>query len=163
MLVRQLARFGMVGAVGFVLDVAVFNLLMVTVFGADRVHEGPVYAKVISTSVAIIANWLGNRYWTFGATRQDRVAREGMEFALVSLAGMGISVGCLFVSHYLLGFTSLLADNISSNVIGLALGTIFRFTLYRQWVFNPKRRSRSEAQGIEPTPSRIEAESEDTV
>jgi hypothetical protein len=43
------------------------------------------------------------------------------------------------VSHYALGFTSVLADNISGNVIGLGLGTLFRFTFYRLWVFAPHR------------------------
>jgi putative flippase GtrA len=46
----------------------------------------------------------------------------------------------VWVSHYALGFTSLIADNIANNVIGLALGMIFRFALYRWWVFAPRRR-----------------------
>jgi len=33
------------------------------------------------------------------------------------------------------GFTSALADNISANVVGLGLGTLFRFWSYRKWVF----------------------------
>jgi hypothetical protein len=44
-------------------------------------------------------------------------------------------VGCLWISHYLLGLDSALADNISANVIGLGLGTLFRFWSYRRWVF----------------------------
>ena len=48
---------------------------------------------------------------------------------------MGIALACLWISHYVLGFASPLADNIATNVIGLALGTAFRFTLYRFWVF----------------------------
>jgi putative flippase GtrA len=48
---------------------------------------------------------------------------------------MGIALVCLWFSHYILGFTSPLADNISANVIGLGLGTIFRFWSYRRWVF----------------------------
>jgi putative flippase GtrA len=52
---------------------------------------------------------------------------------------MLIGLSCLWVSHYALGFTSVLADNIASNVIGLGLGTLFRFTLYRMWVFAPHR------------------------
>jgi putative flippase GtrA len=48
---------------------------------------------------------------------------------------MLISVGVLWVSHYVLGFTSPLADNISANVVGLGLGTLFRFWSYRRWVF----------------------------
>ena len=39
----------------------------------------------------------------------------------------------------MLGYTSILADNISGNVIGLALGTAFRFTFYKTWVFAPHR------------------------
>ncbi len=134
----QLMRFGLVGGLGLVVDVALFNVLRITVLSPDVLHEGPVLAKVASTSVAIIVNWIGNRYWTFAPHRRPRAVREGIEFALVSVGGMLIGLACLWVSHYLLGFTSLLADNISSNVIGLALGTVFRFWLYRVWVFRPR-------------------------
>ncbi|MBB5632683.1 putative flippase GtrA [Cryobacterium mesophilum] len=137
-LIHQLLRFAAVGGVGLVVDVGIFNLLRVTVLSPEHLHEGPVVAKVISTSVAIAVNWLGNRYWTFGPHRRPRAFREGMEFALVSIGGMLIGLACLWISHYVLGFTSLLADNVSSNVIGLALGTAFRFWLYRTWVFRPR-------------------------
>ena len=138
-LVSQLARFGLVGLLGLAVDVGVFNLLLVTVLSPAAVHEGPLIAKVISTSFAIITNWLGNRHWTFRDDRRHHWLREGVEFAVVSVGGMGISLLCLWVSHYLLGFTSLLADNIATNVIGLVLGTAFRFTFYRLWVFKPGR------------------------
>ena len=134
-LLTQLTRFGLVGLIGLVIDVGVFNLLRVTVLSPEALQEGPVIAKVISTSLAIIANWMGNRHWTFARERRGHLAREGAEFFLVSFGGMLIGLGCLFVSHYVLGFQSLLADNISSNVIGLALGTAFRFWGYRVWVF----------------------------
>jgi putative flippase GtrA len=62
------------------------------------------------------------------------------EFAAVSVAGLGISLVCGFVSHYLLGLNNLVADNIAVNVIGLILGTIFRFVLYRYWVFGHHRK-----------------------
>ena len=137
-LITQLVRFGLVGTVGLVIDVGVFNLLRLTVFEPSVLHEGPVYAKVISTALAIVANWIGNRYWTFGRERRPQMVREGIDFVVVSLGGMAIGLGCLWVSHYLLGYTSLLADNISTNVVGLALGTAFRFWLYRVWVFSPK-------------------------
>jgi len=139
--IAQLARFGAVGAVGFVVDVGLFNLLRVTVLAPEHVHEGPVWAKVISTSVAIIVNWIGNRYWTFRKEVRRHPVSEGIEFVVVSLGGMGIGLGCLWISHYALGYTSQLADNISANVIGLGLGTLFRFTLYRLWVFKPGRGS----------------------
>jgi putative flippase GtrA len=108
------------------------------VLSPDVVHTGPAIATVISTSLAIITNWIGNRHWTFRSDRRHNWVREGFEFAVASVGGMIISLSCLLVSHYLLGFESLLADNIAKNVVGLALGTAFRFTLYRLWVFRPR-------------------------
>jgi putative flippase GtrA len=138
-LLLQFTRFGLVGCVGLVVDFGVFNLLRATIFDPDRIHEGPVFAKIVSTVLAIIVNWIGNRFWTFREHRGRQLVREGIEFGVVSVGGLLIGLFCLFLSHYVLGFTSLLADNISSNVIGLALGTAFRFSLYRLWVFSPRR------------------------
>jgi len=138
-LIAQFTRFGLVGLVGLVVDVGLFNLLSITVLRPDDVHEGPIIAKVISTSVAILCNWMGNRHWTFRAHRGRQLLREGIEFALVSVGGMLIGLFCLWISHYVLGFDNLLADNISGNVVGLGLGTLFRFTLYKLWVFAPRR------------------------
>ncbi len=151
-LAGQFVRFGLVGLVGFVIDVAVFNLLRATILSPDVIHEGPVYAKIISSSLAIIANWLGNRFWTFRAHRGRQLWREGIEFAIVSIGGMLIALACLWVSHYLLHFDTVFADNVA-NLIGLALGTIFRFTFYRIWVFAPRRG--------EAAPSPFPARSED--
>lgn len=135
----QLVQFGLVGAAGFVVDIVVFNALRLTVFSPESVETGPLIAKVVSTSLAILTNWVGNRFWTFSRNRQANTVREGAEFFGVSIAGMGIGLASLWVSHYLLGFTSVLADNVASNVIGLALGAVFRFSLYRWWVFAPHR------------------------
>ena len=151
----QFVRFGVVGLVGVVVDVGIFNLLRLTVLAPELIHEGPVIAKIISTSIAIVTNWIGNRYWTFGSMRRSHVLREGLEFALVSVGGMGIALLCLWVSHYLLGFTSALADNIATNVVGLGLGTAFRFTFYRIWVFRPELEAKAagEAESVSPVGS----------
>lgn len=143
-LATQLARFGAVGAVGFLVDIGVFNLLRATVLSPTEVHTGPLIAKVISTVLAIMVNWMGNRYWTFGDRRSSSTAREGVEFFVASLIGMVIGLACLWFTHYVLGYTSVLADNISSNVIGLALGTAFRFGAYKLWVFAPHRAAKRE-------------------
>jgi putative flippase GtrA len=138
-LAAQVARFGVVGGFGFVLDVGVFNLLLLSVLAPEHVYGGPVIAKTISTLVAILANWLGNRYWTFAPDRSRRGLREGVEFAIASIVGMAVGVGCLWVSHYVLHFTTVLDDNVASNVIGVLLGSVVRFWLYRSWVFRPGR------------------------
>ncbi|WP_368498849.1 GtrA family protein [Herbiconiux sp. A18JL235] len=138
-LASEFIRFGLVGGLGFVVDFGVFNLLRLTIMDPSVMHGGPVIAKLISTTLAILVNWLGNRFWTFRDRRRADVLRESVEFFAVSIVGMGIGLACLWFSHYVLGFTSVLADNISGNVIGLALGAAFRFVLYRVWVFGEHR------------------------
>ena len=132
----ELVKFGLVGAVAYVVDIAVFNLL--------RYDEGPwpgplahkpVTAKVLSVCVATVVTYLGNRHWTWRDRSRRGLSREVTAFFLLNGIGMLIAVGCLAVSHYVLGYTSALADNISANVVGLALGTLFRFWSYRTFVF----------------------------
>lgn len=142
-LLPQLLRSGMVGGVGFVVSLGVFNALMLRVFAPAHVHTGPIWAAVLATLAAIATNWLGNRFWAFSGQRQRNVAREGAEFLLVSVAGMGIPLACLWLSHYVLGHTSLVSDNIATNGVGLVLGMLFRFALYRWWVFSPTRAATS--------------------
>lgn len=138
-LIAYAVKFGVVGLVGLVVDVALFNALRLGMFGADGWAQSAIGAKTISTSVAIVFNWVGNRYWTFRRHRRRNYLREFAEYAAVSVGGMAITLACLWVSHHVLGYTSLLADNIASNVIGLGLGTAFRFVLYRYWVFGHHR------------------------
>lgn len=142
-LVSQFARFIVVGLGGLVVDFAVSNILWSTVLSHDAVQGGPVYAKLISTALAILVNWLGNRYWTFRVERRQEAFAEMVEFFLISAIGSGIALGCLWFSHYVLGFRTPLADNISGNVIGLVLGTAFRFVFYRIWVFRKDRGTRA--------------------
>lgn len=139
-LLAYAVKFGVVGLVGLVIDVALFNALRLGAFGVDGWAQSAIGAKTISTSVAIVCNWVGNRYWTFRRHRRRNYLREFAEYAAVSLGGMAISLLCLWVSHHVLGYTSLLADNLASNVIGLGLGTAFRFVLYRYWVYGHHRR-----------------------
>lgn len=135
----QLIKFGAVGGVGVVVNFAVFNGLWLTVFNPSKLAHGPLFATVVATLAAILVNWLGNRYWAFAAERQRNTAREGLEFLGASLIGMLVPLICIGVSRYVLGLHSLLADNIASNVVGLVLGTVVRYVLYKFWVYSPRR------------------------
>lgn len=136
-------KFGVVGLVGFAVDIGLFNVLLIGVAG-DGWWSHPVGAKFISTTVAIVVNWIGNRFWTFRHDRHRHVVREFVEFVIASLAGMAVTLVFVWFTHDVLGFTSLLADNISANVIGLALGTLVRFVLYRYWVWGYRPGERGE-------------------
>ena len=133
-LARQVAKFGAVGFLAYVVDVALFNALQY--FGAQPLlADDPLRAKAISTAIATVVAWLGNRYWTFRRTRRREMRREFALFVVMCTTGVGISLSILWFSHYVLGLTSALADNISANVIGLAAAAAFRFWAYRRFVF----------------------------
>jgi putative flippase GtrA len=131
--VREMVKFGVVGAVAYVVDVGLFNALRFA--GPRLLEDKPLTAKIISTVVATLVAWVGNRYWTFRHRRRASARRELFMFVVMNGIGLGIGLGCLAFSHYVLNLRTPLADNISANVVGLALGTAFRFFAYRTWVF----------------------------
>ncbi len=130
----EIVSFLTVGGVGYVVDVTAFNYLRTApiLIGLD-----PTVAKVIAVALAMVVTYVGNRAVTWrGETGQDR-RREVALFIVFNVIGLGFSVVTLAISHDLLGLTSRLADNISANVIGLALGTVFRYWSYKRFVFAP--------------------------
>ena len=129
-ILRRVGSFSLVCTAAFIVDVTVFNVLASSVL-----TNSPITAKVISVAAATTVSWLGSRYLTFRATRGRSIRTESLLFGLTNLVGLLIATGCLFVSHYLLGFTSQFADNVSGNVVGVAAGNVFRYFAYRYVVF----------------------------
>ena len=144
-LARDVARFGMVGGLGSLVDIGLFTLLRLTALAGDHVAGAPILAKVLSVIAAIAANWAGNRWWAFRDRRGPHLAREAFTFLAVSLAGSAISLACLALTHYGLGLTSPIADNISANMVGLGIGSVFRFVAVRAWVFRRATELRPES------------------
>ena len=136
-LVREMLKFGMVGAVAFVIDLGGYNLL---VFGPGLLQDEPLLndkpltARIISASLATLVAWLGNRLWTFRHRRNRQAAHELALFVFFNVVAMVIAVVCLSISRYVFDLHSQLADNIT-NLFGIGLGTLFRFWSYRKFVF----------------------------
>ncbi|MFC2434171.1 MAG: GtrA family protein [Peptidiphaga sp.] len=132
----EFLQFCTVGLGAYVVDVGLFNLLahtgLITLPGDQSMT-----AKIISVTVSVIFSWVANRLWTFKEKRSADKTREFAMFVLVNLGGMLIALGCLAFSRYTLGLTSQFADNVSANVVGLILGTAFRYVMYRYVVFSP--------------------------
>jgi len=137
-LARQLVKFGLVGGLGFIVETIVLNALLVTVLRPDTVDGAAIWAKIAATLVAIATNWIGNRLWTFRGDRRQDHTREGMEFLAASLLGLVVGLIPMWIATSVMGYTSLLAANIA-NIVGLVLGSVFRFLMYRFWVFAPGR------------------------
>lgn len=126
----EIAKFGTVGAVAFIIDVGLFNILR-----AGVLSDSPLTAKTFSVVTATAFAYVANRNWTYRDRARTGYGRETALFFATNAVALLISWGCLAFTHYLLGLDSQLADNISGNVIAVGLGTLFRFWVYRTWVF----------------------------
>jgi dolichol-phosphate mannosyltransferase len=84
----QLAKFCVVGATGYGVNLAVYAAL---VEGAG-IHYLP--AAVCSFLVAVTNNYWWNRVWTFRSQR-GHLAYQGVRFLLLSTAALGASLFCL--------------------------------------------------------------------
>ena len=134
---NELVKFGSVGAISYIVGVGGFNLL-VHINGAPLADK-PITASLISGFVSIVVAYVGNRYWTWRDQPKHSFQREVVIFFAVNLVGLTFSVVCLGISRYALDLHSTLSDNISANVIGVGLGTLFRFFGYRTWVFRSEK------------------------
>jgi len=132
-LYHELGKFGVVGGTSYLVDLALFN--------AFRDPIGGMWAKVTSAAVAATLAFFGNKLWTWRHREHARLHRAYALYFFFNAVGLGISLGCLWLSHDVLGaewpgiFRTRLADNISAMVVGMTLGTGFRFWSYRTFVF----------------------------
>lgn len=147
----EVGRFAVVGGVAYATDVLVFNILRMA-------GVAPVSAKVASSLLAVAVAFAGSRWWTWRDRGGPGVARQYALFLLFSALAAGIQLTCLVVSRDLMALRSALADNLSANVIGMALATAFRFWAFRTLVFAEPAQVRSAGDGT-PTRARDAARS----
>ncbi|WP_216853709.1 GtrA family protein [Phytoactinopolyspora halotolerans] len=133
-LIREGLKFAAVGGMGYVVDIGLFNALLFS-GGEGPLHDLPLVAKTISVTAATIVTYIGHRAWTFRHRTRIKHSRGYPLFFLFNGIGLGIALSCLWFSRYVLDLSGPLADNISANVVGLALGTLFRYWSYRTWIF----------------------------
>ena len=119
----QLIRFAMVGASGYVVNLAVFALC-VHVLGIDYK-----LAAVLAFVVSVVNNFWWNRHWTFSA-KQAHPVEQGARFFAVSLVAFGFTYVVL-VS--LVGGAGL--AKVIAQAIAIAAGTPLSFVGQKLWSF----------------------------
>jgi putative flippase GtrA len=123
---QQLGKFCVVGAVGYLINLAVYDALL---------HEGVHYlvAATCSFLVAVTSNYTWNRLWTFRELR-GHVGIQGMRFFVVSLAALAAN---LFVLHLLIVDGGL--AKLSAQAVAIVAVTPLNFVGNKLWSF--RRRS----------------------
>jgi putative flippase GtrA len=127
-LIPELAKFGVVGLIGSVIDLGGAAYL----HGAEGI--GPMFSKAISLIAATVVTYLGSRFWTFRHRVNQALLREGMLFVALNVVGLVIAEAVIAFVSYGLDLKHAIAYN-AASVVGTGLGTIFRYFSYKKWVF----------------------------
>jgi putative flippase GtrA len=122
----QLAKFSVVGASGYVVNLAVFSALLL---GAGFDHR---VAAICSFVVAVANNYTWNRLWTFHGHR-GHLAYQGARFLVVAVLALVANLVALELL-IALGLGEILAQ-----AIAILLVTPINFVGNKLWTF--RRRS----------------------
>ncbi len=118
----QLAKFCVVGAFGYVVNLGVFATL---IHWADM-HYIP--AAVCSFLVAVTNNYIWNRAWTFRHQR-GHIAYQGLRFLVVSTIALAANLAFLAI------LVAVGVPKVPAQAIAIVLVTPWNFVANKLWSF----------------------------
>jgi putative flippase GtrA len=116
----QLAKFGAVGASGYVVNLAVYAALL---------GLGAHLAAAISFVIAAVSNYWWNRHWTFASTKGN-LGAQGVRFFVVALLAFGVNQLWLVIFLDWLHW-----GKIVSQAVAIVLVTPLNFLGNKLWSF----------------------------
>jgi putative flippase GtrA len=119
----QLAKFALVGGSGYVINLGVFTLL------GDRLGVAHQLAAIAAFAVAVINNFLWNRYWTFRSAAAP-ASFQAPRFFAVSIASLGLNLAVLELI-----WQAGAVGPLAAQAIAVAVATPFNFLGNRLWTF----------------------------
>ena len=132
-------RFVVVGIIGAIVDFSTFNILRS--FGVILQLAG-----AAAFILALISNFLWNRYWIYPDSRSKKVSRQLVEFTFVNLIGLGIRTLVLtLVTHVYVDLAgrlpvdlplppAVLGENLALvTAVGIVL--FWNFFINRYWTY----------------------------
>ena len=140
-LIRQLFRFGIVGAVNTLVDLAVLNLLILVTHTG---RAGAMYAlfKTVAFACAVFNSYLMNRSWTFARIAEKKPMLEGLQFFFISVLGAVVNVGSSWYvatyTHPSWGIDPKWWPSVAA-LVGTAFSLGFNFVGYKFWVFSDRK------------------------
>jgi putative flippase GtrA len=122
----QLVRFGLVGGVGFIVNLVVYTLCVHPIGMEYRV------ASVAAWLVAVCNNFILNRHWTFDAGG-ERAHRQAVRFLVVSLIAEVFSLLVLTLLVEDAGFAK-----VPAQALAVGLSMPLNFLGNKLWSFRAR-------------------------
>lgn len=129
---REVGTFGVIGIINAIIDLGLYVVLK---------RHGPLEGKVatakfVSGAVATVFAWVGNRFWTYRDRESRPVHHEVALFFGVNAVALLATTGWVAFAHYVLHAHGSFWD-LFHAIVGIGIGTVIRFLLYRTVVFGP--------------------------
>lgn len=136
----EASRFSLVGAIATVVSFVLFNLLLHGFWVAEPVlDDHPLTSYVLANTIGMLISYNGTRHWVFRHRAAAGADNGFIAYVVINVVTMTLPLACLWFSRNVMGLSDPVADNVSANVIGLTIGFIARFYLFRQYVFSQPR------------------------
>ncbi len=133
-------KFAAVGAIGTVVDFAVYNALNLLLGLA------PVFSQAVSFAMAVVNNFLWNRHWTYPESRGKAVHRQMTQFGLVNLGGLLIRTPIIAGLENPLGTltgrlgvqaeAAVVVGHNASLAIAIGIVMLWNYFANRYWTYN---------------------------
>lgn len=133
----EVTKFLTVGGVATLVALVLFNLLVHGFKTMDHppLNDHPLIAYLIANVVGMLISYRGTRSWAFRDREPVHADGGRTAYFLITALTLTLPLAALKISRDVLHLTDPVSDNISANVIGLALGVLARFYLFRTYVF----------------------------
>ena len=125
-LIEQFLKFGVVGALAFLIDYGVLMLLS-QVIGLD-----PVISASISFVVSVVFNYVASMHYVF--TRRDDISRrrEFTIFVILSAIGLVINEIIMVIGVNVLGDSALMVT--ITKLVATAIVMVWNFVSRKKWL-----------------------------
>lgn len=120
----QFIKFGLVGALGFVINIAIFY------FTNEILHIYYILCAIIAFLVAVINNFIWNKYWTFKNTYSKSIHFQFFKYLIVNLFSLGINLMALAALVQIFKMQILI-----SQIIAVLCAMAINFIGSKIWVF----------------------------
>lgn len=141
---NRFVKFAMVGAFGAIIDFGLLNLTLYVIrnilqwdlLAGFNINGNLLIANTLSVSVAMLSNFIWNRYWTFPESRSRKKRTQLPQFALVNLIGLVINNLIVIGVDYLL--FPYVGEPWSYNIAkAFAIGVVlfWNFGINRLWTY----------------------------
>jgi dolichol-phosphate mannosyltransferase len=123
----RLVKFAAVGGSGVLVNLASYWLL------TRFVHLNDFAALAVSFEASVVSNFLLNNFFTFADRRVSRTLpflAQFVKFNIISLGGLGIQEGALWLLHTTWGMNDMAAVG-----IGIILATVWNYGLNSWWTW----------------------------